>query len=231
MKESSSLKQLSKVLPGWFLGIREGQELDLTPKNRIAIFVAFSIVFFIFSWFLFDAIRPVYYGALAESTDLLCSILDKGLDFSVRDGLILFQSFRVPFFEADLSPVGVVANTALLWTLILATPGMSLKNRAIALGIGNLLLMLSQTIFLLTKVEAGLISANHPSAGNEVIWRFLDDFLEITGKGFFPVLIWIGFCLKYMLGKVDKQTDRVPVARNAPCPCGSGKKYKRCCGK
>lgn len=22
-----------------------------------------------------------------------------------------------------------------------------------------------------------------------------------------------------------------PIARNAPCPCGSGKKYKRCCGK
>ena len=21
------------------------------------------------------------------------------------------------------------------------------------------------------------------------------------------------------------------IARNAPCPCGSGKKYKRCCGK
>ncbi|MFC3885599.1 SEC-C metal-binding domain-containing protein [Bacillus songklensis] len=21
------------------------------------------------------------------------------------------------------------------------------------------------------------------------------------------------------------------VGRNGPCPCGSGKKYKRCCGK
>jgi hypothetical protein len=26
-------------------------------------------------------------------------------------------------------------------------------------------------------------------------------------------------------------SDGVRVARNAPCPCGSGKKYKRCCGK
>jgi len=25
-----------------------------------------------------------------------------------------------------------------------------------------------------------------------------------------------------------KQTD---IPRNAPCPCGSGKKYKHCCGK
>jgi len=29
------------------------------------------------------------------------------------------------------------------------------------------------------------------------------------------------------------QMRRVPpkVGRNEPCPCGSGKKYKKCCGK
>jgi len=26
-------------------------------------------------------------------------------------------------------------------------------------------------------------------------------------------------------------SDKHKVARNAPCPCGSGKKFKRCCGK
>lgn len=24
---------------------------------------------------------------------------------------------------------------------------------------------------------------------------------------------------------------KAPLSRNAPCPCGSGKQYKRCCGK
>jgi hypothetical protein len=31
-----------------------------------------------------------------------------------------------------------------------------------------------------------------------------------------------------------KQSDKPPnrkIGRNAPCPCGSGKKYKWCCGK
>jgi len=28
---------------------------------------------------------------------------------------------------------------------------------------------------------------------------------------------------------VRRQADK--VGRNAPCPCGSGKKYKKCCGK
>lgn len=37
----------------------------------------------------------------------------------------------------------------------------------------------------------------------------------------------------YADGEVNpKQTPRrvVKVERNAPCPCGSGKKYKKCCG-
>ena len=29
---------------------------------------------------------------------------------------------------------------------------------------------------------------------------------------------------------VTGQTKRKKVGRNAPCPCGSGKKYKKCCG-
>jgi uncharacterized protein len=28
----------------------------------------------------------------------------------------------------------------------------------------------------------------------------------------------------------DQQRSRVKVGRNDPCPCGSGKKYKKCCG-
>lgn len=34
-------------------------------------------------------------------------------------------------------------------------------------------------------------------------------------------------------GTVTKQPRRVgkKVGRNDPCPCGSGKKYKQCCGR
>jgi preprotein translocase subunit SecA len=27
------------------------------------------------------------------------------------------------------------------------------------------------------------------------------------------------------------QEEAQPVGRNEPCPCGSGKKFKKCCGK
>jgi uncharacterized protein len=33
-------------------------------------------------------------------------------------------------------------------------------------------------------------------------------------------------------GKVETYKREEPkVGRNDPCPCGSGKKYKKCCGK
>lgn len=32
-------------------------------------------------------------------------------------------------------------------------------------------------------------------------------------------------------GRKPAFTFTASPARNAPCPCGSGKKYKRCCGK
>ena len=32
-------------------------------------------------------------------------------------------------------------------------------------------------------------------------------------------------------GRKQAQMKRVKVGRNDPCPCGSGKKYKNCCGR
>ena len=31
--------------------------------------------------------------------------------------------------------------------------------------------------------------------------------------------------------KTPKNADGTKVGRNDPCPCGSGKKYKNCCGR
>ena len=32
-------------------------------------------------------------------------------------------------------------------------------------------------------------------------------------------------------GRSSEKNPIVKVGRNDPCPCGSGKKYKRCCGR
>ena len=35
---------------------------------------------------------------------------------------------------------------------------------------------------------------------------------------------------KYDAGIINPKPEQNSITRNAPCPCGSGKKYKRCCG-
>jgi hypothetical protein len=46
------------------------------------------------------------------------------------------------------------------------------------------------------------------------------------------IALWLGML---MLGTFKRKKKREPltasVGRNAPCPCGSGRKYKRCCGQ
>lgn len=37
--------------------------------------------------------------------------------------------------------------------------------------------------------------------------------------------------LEVLQNPVPTRTVEAKPGRNAPCPCGSGKKYKKCCGK
>ena len=37
--------------------------------------------------------------------------------------------------------------------------------------------------------------------------------------------------LEILLNPVKSKIAEEKVGRNEPCPCGSGKKYKKCCGK
>jgi SWIM/SEC-C metal-binding protein len=37
--------------------------------------------------------------------------------------------------------------------------------------------------------------------------------------------------LEILLNPVKTKVAEKKVGRNEPCPCGSGKKYKKCCGK
>lgn len=34
----------------------------------------------------------------------------------------------------------------------------------------------------------------------------------------------------YVDGEIRQQPEAEKIGRNSPCPCGSGKKFKRCCG-
>ena len=49
-----------------------------------------------------------------------------------------------------------------------------------------------------------------------------------------PVLavgVWLTLLMLGMFEDKKKQAQSLALARNEACPCGSGRKYKRCCGR
>ena len=218
------------MLRPWFFGSSGQDERQASPAERLGLFVLLLAISFPFAWLAFYSVRSVYEHLLASGAGLFCFLVDKPFRFVVEPGRLLFRSTR-PSFEAWLEPVGVYSNTAFLWALLLATPGIRLGRRFLYLGIGAFLLYLSHVFFVITKVEMTLLQAAHPWAGNEVFWHYLDDFFEVIGKVFFPILIWLGLHLVYLMGAVDpaRRSQAAEVGRNQPCPCGSGRKYKHCC--
>ncbi len=185
-------------------------------------------------WPVVHLSEPAYQRVLALNATNYYEVLGERIEFSGRGGKLQFRCYVRPGLEAKLSTRGIHANLVFLLALLLVTPGMRPLNRVTRMALGTLLLFFTHLFFIITKVEITLLTARHPLAGSEAFWQTTDNFLEVTGKGFFPVAIWLTLALPYMLGALDRRPEPAPtgpVGRNAPCTCGSGKKYKYCCGK
>ena len=125
----------------------------------------------------------------------------------------------------------------LLAALILATPGWGWRRRGTALAAGLGLLTVTQIAYLVVAIEATLQSPVMspegliPPARYSPVWQpilyWLYYFFDIMGRGFFALLVYVGVIALLW----DTTPAPVAVGRNSPCPCGSGLRYKRCCGR
>lgn len=125
----------------------------------------------------------------------------------------------------------------LLAALILATPGWGWRRRGRALAVGLGLLSVTQVAYLVVTIKAtlqspvmsaeGLIQPARYSPLWQPILYWLYYFFDIMGRGFFALLIYVGVVAR-LWGTAPAPAA---AARNSPCPCGSGLKYKRCCGR
>jgi len=168
---------------------------------------------------LLTLLAKIYYSVASPS--ISCSY--EGRNFLVIP--------RTHSFEASISLRDLTVNQPLLWALIGVTPGILLLNRLKKLLLGTGMIILSHLVFLIGKVEIILLEAGYREAGSQAFWQAFDNFLEMTGKGFLPLAIWLTLTLPYMMGELDRR-DSIQsgdLSRNDPCPCGSGKKYKLCC--
>ena len=132
---------------------------------------------------------------------------------------------------------GTFFNVILLAALLLAAPIRSWRERLKRSAIGISLLAAVHIAFVFVYVKAqfvnlGLIAV---SSGTAYAYNWLAVLLGALGEGLFPLLIAAGLSGRawaWALGlRFPLKTRPQVVRRNDPCPCGSGRKYKHCCGR
>jgi SWIM/SEC-C metal-binding protein len=80
-------------------------------------------------------------------------------------------------------------------------------------------------------------SQNKPAVAHVKSQKRADEILSICNKRGWKVIVGIEpnkpediSDVERLLNPPEAAKAQVKTGRNEPCPCGSGKKYKRCCG-
>jgi len=197
------------------------------------LFAGLVILTFGIVWLGLNLLQNALTLFMARTMQLFATLGDYPIRFWASGQEIYFEISHGKRFQAWLDTRPIFSNLPVLLTLIAATPCLLWRRRLVYVLTGGALLFLTHLSFLYVKVQVVLITARHIDAGSPGLWQSLDDMFEVTGKTFFPIFIWLLLAFPYMLGAVDVRKRKEPLSlpRNALCPCGSGKKYKRCCGR
>ena len=134
---------------------------------------------------------------------------------------------------------GLFFNAMLLFALLLASPGLSWKSRIQRVALAASTLVIIHVLFVVFQVKAEFINAGTLSVSSEsAYWHnWLAAFFGALGEGLFPLLLAALFTWRSWASALQIRDIRISepanalAIRNAPCPCGSGKKYKHCCGR
>jgi len=113
------------------------------------------------------------------------------------------------------------------------------KLRALFVGLATMLLLTVPVVMLWAKLaslqlEEHLAQEMRAASGERasVVYYVFHGYAfsqPVVAIGVWLALVMLGM-FKAKAGKPAPATGTV-VARNAPCPCGSRRKYKRCCGR
>ena len=117
----------------------------------------------------------------------------------------------------------------ILYSFLLAWPGLSIRERFKAFLISVPLLIAAQLIDIpfdiINRIEKPW-GAQSLSGRFREFWNYL---LNNGGRQFLGLIVFLISIASVRLTFLP----HIPadVGRNDPCPCGSGKKFKKCCGK
>lgn len=125
----------------------------------------------------------------------------------------------------------------MLAALVLVTRADSImaKIRALATGLGVMLLLTIPAVLAWAKLTSLEVDEKltFGSGGRSSLLYYAFHGYAFS-QPVVAVAIWVALMMLGLFKAMPRKEPTGPIreiARNAPCPCGSGRKYKRCCGK
>lgn len=143
-----------------------------------------------------------------------------------------------PPFQLSLRMDSITYGLPMLMALVVVTRAQAwaAKLRALVLGSAGMLLLTVPVVMLWAKLaslqlEERLAPSVTSGGRAEVVYYIFHGYA--FSQPVVAILLWLALV---MLGVFKAKaaavaTVKTAVARNATCPCGSGRKYKRCCGR
>ncbi|HJQ70223.1 MAG TPA: SEC-C domain-containing protein [Blastocatellia bacterium] len=205
--------------------------------------VGLYIVLLPFWWYTLDALAFV----TGHAASFIYGFFDPNVSITPRDNTISVEvvataesMFGGEKHSSALRLGTVTYGLPMLLALVLVTRADSLRARlrAIATGVLVMMMLTIPAILIWARMTSqqlyDQIQRETYLGGNSEAAGFF--YYSFHGYAFsqpvVAVLIWVGMILLGLFKERPKREVRVArVARNAQCPCGSGRKYKRCCGR
>ena len=216
--------------------------LNVLRKNLYS-FTVKTILFYFLALLLWVPIVPYY-------TELQVKILNaiyyhppllKSFQVEEKTRISLTSRIEVPItgeiatIENTFDMNVISSNIVLLLALILALPRLSYLKKLKLSGISIFILItfhLLDIVRHINYVEINSFFENNiqKSFFCYHVHKALHNFLSLAGRALFAIFLFIIVAAPYYRA-LDQKISIKNIKRNDPCPCGSNKKYKNCCGK
>lgn len=189
---------------------------------------------------------PLLAGVSAFLSELIYRVFDSTMTIEAAGREINFL-IRLPLasdFGAQEHRDGLRLDTVtyglpMLAALVLVTRADSwrAKARALVVGLSIMVTLTVPVVMMWAKLtsldlDVKITQANLAQAGDRTSFFYFAAQGYAFSQPVVAVLVWLGLlALGTFKARARELVARPSTSRNAPCPCGSGRKYKRCCGR
>ncbi len=122
--------------------------------------------------------------------------------------------------------------------LVLVTRADSTRAKLRALAIGMIVMLVTSVPAVMMwakltslQLEEQLARAAMSTSGDRSSFFYYAFHGYAFSQPVIAVAVWLALLMFGLFKDKKKQPLSQAIARNVPCPCGSGRKYKRCCGR